>query len=300
MWMARKGCIWGWIIGVVALLVIFLITIITIESLLGQRVTLPSYGAHVGLIRVEGVITDSRQFIEDMKTMGRDGGVKAVVLRIDSPGGGVAASQEMYDYIVRFKEKTSLPIVVSMGAVAASGGYYVACPADSIFANPGTITGSIGVVMSFASIEELLAKIGVSVNVVKSGEFKDVGSWSRAMTDEEKALLQTTIDDIHSQFVEAVSDERGIDEASVRAVADGRVFSGRQALALGLVDGLGTLEDAIAAAGRMGGISGKPAVQEPVRLRRLTLRDLLTGTLSRLVDPSARSYGAQYIYEPAK
>ena len=298
--MARKGCIWGWIIGVVALLVIFLITIIAIETLLGERVTLPSYGAHVGLLRVEGVIVDSRQLIEDLKTMEKDGAIKAVVLRIDSPGGGVAASQEIYDYIVGFKERTSLPIVVSMGAVAASGGYYVACPADSIIANPGTLTGSIGVLMSFPSIEELLAKIGVSMNVVKSGEFKDVGSWSRTMTDGERALLQTTIDDIQSQFVEAVSAGRGMDESAVRSIADGRILSGRQALELGLVDRLGTLEDAVATAGRMGGITGEPPVREPVRLRRLTLRDLLTGTLSRLVEPGVRSYGAQYMYEPAK
>jgi protease-4 len=193
-----------------------------------------------------------------------------------------------------------MPLVVSMGAVAASGGYYIASPADSIIANPGTITGSIGVLMSFTNLEGLFGKIGLDFEVVKSGEYKDTGSWSREMTDEERALLQATVDDIHTQFVEAVAESRGMPVTEVQALADGRVFSGRQALEVGLVDGLGTLDDAIAVAGRMAGIRGKPRVQEPVRYRRLTLADLLTSTLSRLVAPRGGSGGAQYLYRPAK
>jgi protease-4 len=297
--MTRKGCIWGWLIGVLALLVIFLVTMVTIESLLGQRLSFPSYGARVGLLRVEGGIYDSRQIIADLEHMTEDPGIRAIVLRVDSPGGGAAASQEIYQYI-RSVQEQGIPLVVSMGSVAASGGYYIACTADTIFANPGTLTGSIGVVMSFTNLEELFGKLGMDFEVIKSGEFKDTGSWSRQMTGDERALLQGTIDDIHAQFVEAVAEGRGMEYDAVAALADGRIFSGRQALEAGLVDCLGSLEDAVEVAGRMGGIEGEPRVQEPVRRERLTLWDLLTGTASNLLRPEASRVGAHYIYRPSK
>lgn len=297
--MTRKGCIWGWLVGVAALLVVFLLTIVAIESLLGQQFSLPSYGARVGLVRVEGAVYDSRQAIEDLENMADDPGIRAIVLRVDSPGGGAAAAQEIHDAVVGIQE-AGTPVVVSMGSVAASGGYYISCTADSIFANPGTLTGSIGVMMSFTNLSELFDKIGMDFEVLKSGRFKDTGSWSHKMTDEERALLQTTIDDIHAQFVEAVAEGRGMDYEDVAAIADGRIFSGRQALEAGLVDALGSLEDAIDAAGRLGGIEGRPRVQEPVWRQRLTLWDVLTGSASRLLAPEASSLGAHYIYSPAK
>jgi protease-4 len=296
--MTRRGCIWGWLIGVGALLVIFLITIVAVESLLGERVSFPAYGARVGLVRIEGVLESADGVIDDLKAM-QSAGVSALVLRIESPGGGVAASQEIYDYLVRLRDD-GMPLVVSMGAIAASGGYYVACPADSIIANAGTLTGSIGVVMSFTNMEELFGKIGLDFEVIKSGRYKDTGSWSRSMTDEERALLQGTIDDIHSQFVETVALERGMEVEAVEKLADGRIFSGRQAVEAELVDGLGTLEDALAVAGRMAGITGKPRVQEPVRYKRLTLLDLVAGTLSRAVGRELAPQGAHYLYSPAK
>ncbi len=297
--MTRKGCIWGWLAGIVAILVIFLITLITIESLLGQRISLPSYGARVGLVRIEGLIADARVVVDDLDTMADDPGIRAIVLRLDSPGGGVAASQEMYEKLVEIRDG-GLPVVASMGSVAASGAYYVACPADSVLANPGTLTGSIGVIMSFTIMEELFEKIGLSFETIKSGEFKDTGTWSRTLTEKERELLQTTIDDIHDQFVETVALERDMSIDEVRAVADGRIMSGRQALAAGLVDGLGTLEDAIAVAGRMGGIEGAPRVQEPVRRRQLTLWDMLAGAASRALERPASNLGAQYLYRPGK
>ena len=297
--MTRKGCIWGWLIGVLALLAIFLVTIVAIESLLGQQISFPSYGARVGLVRVEGAIYDSRQVIGELESMVEDAGIQAIVLRVDSPGGGAAASQEIFEY-VRGVQKQGVPLVVSMGSVAASGGYYIACSADTIFANPGTLTGSIGVVMSFSNLEELFGKIGMDFEVIKSGRFKDTGSWSRQMTDDERALLQETIDDIHAQFVEAVAEGRGMDYDAVAALADGRIFSGRQALEAGLVDRLGTLADAVEVAARMGGIEGEPRVQEIVRRERLTLWQLLSGTASNLLQPEAASQGAHYIYRPSK
>jgi protease-4 len=297
--MTRKGCIWGWLIGIVALLVIFLITLITIESILGQSVTFPTYGARVGLVRVEGILSDGRYLIEDLTSMQNDSGIKALVLRVESPGGGVAASQEIYEKLVEIRNG-GLPLVVSMGGIAASGGYYISCPADSIIANPGTITGSIGVIMSFTNLTELFDKVGMDFEVVKSGQYKDTGSWSRSMTEEERALLQGTVDDIHDQFVETVARERAMAPEEVRALADGRILSGRQALEAGLLDDLGTLDDAIAMAGRMGGIEGEPRVQEPVRRQRLTLWDLMTGSVGRFLEPAASQPGAQYLYSPSK
>ncbi|MBD3348346.1 MAG: signal peptide peptidase SppA [Candidatus Eisenbacteria bacterium] len=296
--MTRRTALWIWIIAVVGLLLVFLLTLVAIESILGRHVSFPAYGARVGLVRVEGLLTDSRMIIEDLRFM-EEIGVSSLVLRVDSPGGGVAASQEIYEYVRRMKE-TGLPVVVSMGAVAASGGYYVSCPADSIIANPGTLTGSIGVIMSFTNLQELFGKIGVDFERVKSGRYKDIGTWDREMTEEERRLLQETVDDIHAQFVETVAAGRGMEIARVESLADGRIFSGRQALEAGLVDGLGTLEEAIATAGRMAGIRGEPQVQEPVRPGRLTLFDLLTGKLSEFLGPASSTGGALYLYNPAK
>ncbi len=298
--MTKRGCLWGWLAGAAALLLLFLVTMIMIESLLGgSGVRFPSYGAHVGLIRVEGVIADSRTVIEDLRYFEETGGIEALVIRIDSPGGGVSATQEIVAEIERIRE-SGMPVVASMGSVAASGGYYIACSADSVFANAGTLTGSIGVIMSFTNLEGLFSKVGMSFDVIKSGEYKDIGSWSREMTSAERELLQATVDDIHAQFVEAVSMGRGLSVDEVAAFADGRVFSGRQALSWDLIDGLGTLDDAVMAAGRMGGIEGEPRIMEPVKRERLTLADLLTGSIRQILPSSAVPGGALYLYRPSK
>lgn len=297
--MTRKGCIWGWLIGVVALLVIFLVTVIAIEALLGESVSFPSYGARVALVRVQGVVSGGSLVIDELDAMSSSPGIRALVLRVDSPGGGASASQEIYEKIVEIRDG-GLPVIVSMGSVAASGGYYVACPADSILANPASITGSIGVRMSFTNFEELFGKIGIDFETVKSGEFKDTGAWDRPLTAEERALLQGTVDDIHAQFVEAIALERDMPIEEVMALADGRIFSGRQALDVGLIDALGSLEDAIRVAGRMGGIEGEPNVQEPVRRERLTLGDILRGSLAGVLAPAASNPEAQFLYEPPK
>ncbi len=297
--MTRKGCLWGWLAGTVGLLVIFLVTMILIESLLGRQMRFPTYGAYIGLVRIEGIISDSSDVIADLQFFDGGGGLKALVVRVDSPGGGVSASQEIYEEIVAIRE-SGIPVVVSMGAMAASGGYYVSCPADTIVANPGTLTGSIGVIMSFVNLEELFDKVGVDFEVVKSGEYKDIGSMNREMTPEEHELLQSTIDDIHLQFMEVVATERSLNMESVCEMADGRIFSGRQALERGLVDVLGTLDDAQLLAARMGGIQGDPRVLEPVKTHRLTLADLLGRSVLGLLDPASVPAGAQYLFRPAK
>lgn len=224
--------------------------------------TLQMVGAdRVALVKLEGLLITAEPVVEELNDYAEDSSVKAIVLRIDSPGGGVVVSQEIYN-AVKNARKEGKKVVASMGTIAASGGYYVAAAADRIVANPGTLTGSIGVKMEFANIEKLLEKIGVRGMVVKAGEYKDVGSPFREMSPQEKKILQDVIDDVHSQFIKAVAEGRNMQEADVRAIADGRIFTGRQALDLKLVDQLGDLADSIKVAGELVGIHGKPRVIE--------------------------------------
>ena len=233
---------------------------------------LSKVGPKVAVIEVNGVIDSSEDIIRQLKKYQDDGSVKALVLRIDSPGGGVAASQEIYEQLLNFK-KDGKYIVVSMGAVAASGGYYIACAADTIFANPGTITGSIGVIFSFPVFQNLMDKIGMKLEVVKSGELKDVGNYSRDMSPKDRAMLQSVIDDTYKQFVGVVAEGRGLDTAYVKTIADGSVFTGNQAVGLRLIDKLGTLEDAIAKAGEMSDLGSTPRLVKEKKYRRSLLDD---------------------------
>jgi len=235
----------------------------------------------VGLIRVEGVILDAQQTTSELKKYGESPLVKAIVLRIDSPGGGVVPSQEIHDAVKRVREKHHKFVVASMGTVAASGGYYIAAATDRIVANPGTLTGSIGVIMEMANVEGLMKKIGVESVVVKSGEHKDIGSPFRAMNAEDRRILQRVMDDVHNQFIEAVAEGRSLDVKDVRAVADGRIFTGRQAKDAKLVDDLGDLNDAIKLAAEMAGIEGEPRVVEP--RRRFSIRELIEGKVAALL-----------------
>jgi protease-4 len=237
----------------------------------------------IALIRVEGVILDAQQTVGDLKKFGESPSVKAIVLRIDSPGGGVVPSQEIHDAVLRVRNKQNKAVVASMGTVAASGGYYIAAATDRIIANPGTLTGSIGVIMELANLEGLLKKIGVENVVVKSGRHKDIGSPFRKMSDEDRRILQSVMDDVHTQFIEAVAEGRSLDVSDVRPLADGRIFTGRQAKEIKLVDELGDLDDAIRLAADLGGIEGEPKVVEP--RKRFSVRELLEsrlfGTLPR-------------------
>ncbi|MCE3223244.1 MAG: Peptidase putative signal peptide peptidase SppA [Nitrospira sp.] len=227
----------------------------------------------VALIRVEGVILDAQATIGELKQYSENPLVKAIVLRIDSPGGGVVPSQEIHDAVKRVKNKSNKAIIASMGTVAASGGYYIAAATDRIIANPGTLTGSIGVIMETANLEGLLKKIGVEGIVIKSGRFKDVGSPLRKMSDEERKLLQSVMDDVHHQFIQAVADGRSLELSDVEPLADGRIFTGRQAKEARLVDELGDLDDAIHIAADIAGMEGEPKVVEP--RKRFSFRDLI-------------------------
>jgi protease IV len=231
----------------------------------------------VGVIRIEGVILDAQSTINDLKRFAENPSIKAIVLRIDSPGGGVVPSQEIHDAVRQVRNKSNKTVIASMGSVAASGGYYIAVATDRIMANPGTLTGSIGVIMEMANVEGLLKKIGVEGIVIKSGRFKDVGSPLRKMSDEEHELLQSVMDDVHQQFIEAVAEGRALDVTTVRALADGRIFTGRQAKASKLVDELGDLAAAIQLAADVAGIEGVPKVIEP--RRRFSFRELIESRL---------------------
>jgi protease-4 len=241
-------------VGVTAL--IFFLSFAAVLGLLtvGEPPGVVLGGNRVAVIDVEGVIVDADRVVRELEAEAEDPSVRAIVVRIQSPGGVVAPTQEIYDAILKARERGK-PVVASMGSVAASGGYYLAAAADKIVANPGTLTGSIGVLMQLVEVEGLLKKVGVRYEVIKAGRFKDVGSLGRPMTDEERAVLQALLDDMYEQFVTAVVSGRRLERARVLDLADGRVYSGRRAQELGLVDTLGGLEEAIQVAGQLGGVS---------------------------------------------
>ena len=253
----RGGWVVGGVIGVGVLLVLF-------AGLLGGTGGAGETGffgrgggQRVGLVEIEGPIISSSSIVKQLKHYGKDSSVPALVLRVNSPGGGVAATQEIYQEILKLREEGKW-VVASLGSVAASGGYYVAVAADTIVANPGTVTGSIGVIIGLYNFEGLLRKIGLDVNIIKSGKYKDVGSPSRPMLPEEREMLQGVTDDTYGQFVDAIVEGRSLDREAILKLADGRIFTGRQAKSFGLVDLLGTYEDAISVAGEMSGLGRKP------------------------------------------
>ncbi|MFH1942247.1 MAG: signal peptide peptidase SppA [bacterium] len=265
-----------WIIGLgiagVTIVLILVLVVYVAQKQAYDGVILSSRGDKVAVVELLGPIYDSRRIVRQFQEYGDHSSVKAIVFRIESPGGGVAASQEIYEAVRRVRDEGK-PVVVSMGSVAASGGYYVACGADTIMANPGTTTGSIGVIAEFINLKGLLEKLGVEFDVVKSGRFKDTGSPHRSLTPADKQYLQSWVDDAFDQFVEVVARERALSKQEVLRLADGRVFTGKQAYEQGLIDLLGDYDEAIHLAARLGGISGEPTVIKE-RRRRITLFDL--------------------------
>ena len=241
-----------------------------------------SLGGSVGVIPMFGIMEESsgRPVIEYLDRWRDNSSIKAIVVHVNSPGGGTAISQEIHDAILRARDEK--PVVVSMAEVAASGGYYIACAADRIVANPSTLTGSIGVIMSFHTYESVLDKIGIGTETIKSGKFKDVGNYSRQMTTQEGLMLQAVVMDGYEQFVGAVAEGRGMELEEVYAVADGSIFTGLQAQNLGLVDTLGGLNLAVNLAAALAGIDEEPDIVRPRQRRQSYWADLLTGILGDL------------------
>ncbi|MDD2540275.1 MAG: signal peptide peptidase SppA [Desulfuromonadaceae bacterium] len=252
----------------------------------------------VGLVEVKGMILDSRETVRQLRYFLKQDTVKAVVLRVDSPGGIVAPSQEIYSEVKKFAAKKK--IIVSMGSLAASGGYYISAPATMIYANPGSITASIGVILKLSNIESLMDKIGIKSYTLKTGKFKDSGSPFRKFSAEDRAMLQLVIANTHEQFVRAVAEGRKLPIEDVRKIADGRILSGEQAKEHKLVDRLGTLQDAIEEAGRLAGISGEPELLLPPK-KKINYLDLLTegvegtfnGPLGRAASGLRMTYGTE-------
>ncbi|MFZ5994757.1 MAG: signal peptide peptidase SppA [Thermodesulfobacteriota bacterium] len=255
-----------------------LIVIVFIFAWIGDQGHLLTPGEKIGIVEINGLITDSKETVQDLSALRKNPQIKAIVVRIDSPGGIVGAAQEIYTEVKRAGQVK--PVVASCGSIAASGGYYIAVGANKIIANPGTITGSIGVIMKFANAEELLRKIGLKVSSLKSGELKDAGSPTREMTAKEKAMVQGVIDDVQSQFVEVVASGRKMPQEKIQGIADGRIFSGRQAMELGLIDKLGNMEEAIAAAGQMAGLKEEPEVIYPKK-KGISFWELILDTTFR-------------------
>jgi len=275
---ASRGRIALLAVGVIAGVILLFVGTVWVLMRVMDEGGLPG-GSRVAIVEVNGIIgagldggTDTDMIVRELGEYRDNPTIVAIVLRVNSPGGLVGPTQEIFSAATRVRE-AGKPVVASLGSVAASGGYYVALAANRVYANPGTLTGSIGVVMQLANAEGLLKKVGVDYVVVKAGAYKDIGNFARTMKPEERKVLQALLDDVYGQFVGAVADRRSLDRQTVMGFADGRIYSGQQAKALKMVDELGGLEDAIEAAAKLAGIVGKPKVIYP--RRRFSLRELL-------------------------
>ncbi|MGD0281904.1 MAG: signal peptide peptidase SppA [Dissulfurispiraceae bacterium] len=272
----------------------FLVLLIVLSALFTFFQRKVSFGGKVALIRIEGPIVEAKSIVEELDGYAKNDSIKAIVLRVNSPGGGVVPSQEIYSGVKRAVAQKK--VIVSMGSLAASGGYYISAPANRIIANPGTITGSIGVIMEVPNIKKLMDKVGVKTEVIKSGKHKDIASPFRDIGKEERDILQGVMDDVHEQFITAVSEGRKIPVAEVRKIADGRVFSGRQAIKTRLVDELGDLDYAVRTAARMAGIKGEPEII--TRKEKSLLFDLFRGKLDESVQRIFPTSELKYMYVP--
>ncbi len=275
------------ILGLFLLLVIVSILLVMFQK------SIPM-GDRIALIRIEGLITDSKEITEELKEYVKNPSIKAIVLRIDSPGGAVAPAQEIYEEVRKASSKKK--VLVSMGSVAASGGYYIASPATRIIANPGTLTGSIGVIMEIPNIEGLMNKLGIKTEVVKSGKHKDIASIFRGVGKEEREILQGVLDNVHEQFIKAVAEGRKMLPSDVQKIADGRVFTGEQAIKIGLIDELGNLEDAIESAAKLSGIKGEPKVIS--KKERFSLIDLIRNGVPKELTEIAPTMKLKYLFVP--
>lgn len=261
-----------------------------------------AFAEKVGVIEIRGVIADSGRILSQIREFREDEHVRAIVIRVESPGGGVGPSQEIFREIQ--KTVKAKKVIASMGAIAASGGYYISAAADGIMANPGTITGSIGVVMGYTNFEALFEKIGLYPVVIKSGQYKDMGSPLRKMTEQEQALLQDFSDNVHHQFIRDVAEGRHKTEDEIWKIADGRIFSGETAKSLGMVDRLGNLEDAVEWAGREAGIQGEIMTVYPPEEKPAFLKYLLESTAAAIGEALLQAGGdaiyGGYLYQPSQ
>ena len=296
----KRDVIVGIIIATVFLMAFVFMGFMFIGLLGGDSgMNITGLGGNIGIVEVYGAITEStgRVAIDRLEDWADNSSIKAIVVHVNSPGGGVAISQELYDTMNRVRDETQKPIVVSMASVAASGGYYIACAADRVVANPGTITGSIGVIFQFNTFGELMEKVGIETETIKSGELKDVGNMSRRMTEKEELMLQSVVMDTYEQFVAVVAEGRGKDPEEIYPLADGSIFTGLQAYNLGLVDTLGGLNEAVLIAADLANIDGDPKVVRVQKRKELSIFDLM-GNINELlkVTVDSKVAGPQLMY----
>jgi protease-4 len=285
------------ILGLLAVFAIgFTLLLFALVGLSDAPTVTTGSGDKIALVEIRGVIVASEGTVRQIKSYRENNSIQALLIRINSPGGGVVASQEIYEEVRKTRE-SGKPVIVSMGGVAASGGYFVACGASRIVANRGTLTGNVGVIMEILQYYEGLEKLGVAMKTIKSGEMKDTGNPAREMTERDRKQLQNVVDDVHRQFLDVVTKERQLESSERELVAEGSIFSGEQALELGLVDTLGTFEDAKHIAAELAGIDGEPAIVRE-RVRRTWLerwvgeaKDIvLTGLQRELLERPVLSY----------
>jgi len=266
------------------LFVLVLLAFVGVSTIATEWMIQQGTDNRIGIVDITGVIQSSQNIIKQIKSFRNDKHIRGIILRIDSPGGAVGPSQEIYDEVLKTR-KSGKTIYASMGTLAASGGYYIASATDQIFANPGTLTGSIGVIMAFSNAQGLLEKIGLKPEIIKAGKYKDIGSPTRSMNQIEKSLLQDVVTDVHQQFIEAIANGRGMSIAEITKIADGRIFTGRQAYSLKLVDQLGGLQATIGQLAAKAGIIGVPNV-----IREKPNTGLLDWVLKTEISPSIVGY----------
>jgi protease-4 len=255
-----------------------------------------AFGDRIQVVEIEGQLVDSRPIIEQLKRYEDNKSVRAILLNVDSPGGGVATSQEIYTEIKRLREEKGKIIVAYMSSVGASGAYYLSVPANKIIANPGTVIGSIGVIAEWVNYGDLMQWAKLKEVVFKTGEFKDTGTPTRGLTDREKVYFQGLIDDMYVQFIEAVAAGRKMDVEQVRPLADGRVYTGRDAREKKLIDETGNFQDAVNLTASLAGITGKPNLLRATR-QRVTLLDVLSGDVSHLNPFGAQAMKSQIRFQ---
>jgi protease-4 len=257
--MKRPWLVYGLaFIGGLVVFFLFISFLLSVVVVLKER----NFGKpQIGVLKIKGVIVDAEEYLMSLRKLARNRNVKAIVVRINSPGGSVGAAQEIYEELKKIRKIK--PVIVSMGSVAASGGYYVALGGKEIFALPGTITGSIGVILQIPNLQKLFKKLGIETETIKSGAYKDTGSFYRPLTSKERKYLKKKVEIIHQQFMKTISKERKISLEKVKTIADGRIFTGEEALKLGLIDKIGNFWDAVDEAKRLAGVKEAKLVFMP-------------------------------------
>jgi protease IV len=281
---------WLWIVIGGGAFFIFLLAVFTLVYLAAknnQQAEFTGFGDKIAVVDIEGVIIEPRTIVKELKRYAKDDSIKAIILHINTPGGGAAASQEIYDEVKRIRSGKKKPIIASIETLGASGGFYVAVATNKIYANPASIVGSIGVISQWYNYAELLRWIKMKDVTFKAGELKDAGNPTREMTPAEKEYIQGLINDMHGQFIKAVAEGRSMKDEEVKPLADGRVWTGSQALSLKMVDAVGDFETALKETAKSVGISGEPTIVRPEKERR-TLLDLVFGDISDLIPTRAK------------